>query len=49
MRQRHIARKAVKTAIIVKAPQRLGRRAKSTGAGTDRLPRMPMVWAGCQA
>ena len=28
MRQRHIARKAVKTAIIVNAPQRLGRRAE---------------------
>jgi hypothetical protein len=27
MRRRHIARKAVKTAIIVKAAQRLGRRA----------------------
>ena len=28
MRRRHIARKGVKTAIIVKAAQRLGRRAE---------------------
>jgi len=49
VRRRHVARKAVKTAIIVKAAQRLGRRAECTWAGTDRLSRMPVVWARCQA
>lgn len=46
MRRRDIARKAVKTAIIVKAAQRLGQRAESTRGGTDHLARMLVVWAG---